>query len=106
MKTTNKQEILKPFENNKYGKPSFPKALTENDQILMRSEISKIYHFNRVYKDNGKWYLENNVDAIFRLAKRCKVEIDNYTYEDLEYSFYLADYNMQKAVKIYRERYC
>ena len=27
------------------------------------------------------------------------------TYENLEYCFYLAGYNMQKAVKIYNERY-
>ena len=105
MKTTTKQEINKRFENNEYATVEYPEGLTENTEIHMRSEISKIYHFNCVYKDGQKYYLENSVDAVFRLAKRCKEIIDDFTYENLEYCFYLAGYNMQKAVKIYNERY-
>ena len=106
MKTTTKSEILKNFENEKYAKPDFPNNMDENETLYMRSEISKIYHFNCIYKDGKKYYLENSVDAIFRLAKRCKVEIDHETYDELEYCFYLADYNMQEAKKIYQRRYC
>ena len=104
MKTTNKQQILKPFENKKYGKPSFPEEMNENETIYMRSEISKIYHFNYVYKDGKKYYLENSVDAVFRLAKRCKETINDYTYERLEYCLYETD-NMQKAKRLYQSRY-
>lgn len=82
-----------------------PANITENDEILCRSEISKLACFNLIYKDGNKYYLENPVEAAARLLKRLKISFDDYTYEQAEYCLYLAGYDMRKAKKVYGERY-
>lgn len=83
-----------------------PTNIAKDDEILCRSEISKLACFNTIYKDGNKYYLENPIDAAARLLKRLKIAFDEYTCEQAEYCLYLADYDMRKAKKVYNERYC
>lgn len=104
MKTTTLKNIYEAngFDENSICKPA---NIEENDEILCRSEISKLPCFNLVYKDGNKFYLEEPVEAAARLLKRLNIAFDDYTYEQAEYCLYLAGYNMQKAKKVYTERY-
>lgn len=103
MKTTTLNQIYAHgFDELDICKPA---NITENDEILCRSEISNLACFNLVYKDGNKFYLENPIEAGARLLKRLNIAFDDYTYEQAEYCLYLAGYDMRKAKKVYAERY-
>ncbi|MBQ6630860.1 MAG: hypothetical protein IJH55_01855 [Romboutsia sp.] len=106
MKTTTKAEILKKFENKEFIQINWPK-MNETEPITMRSEIQNIDHFNTIYRDGKKLYLEDTANAISRLAKRIfKTDLVGLdTLEDLEYYLYLADYDFKEAKELYLEEH-
>lgn len=107
MKTTTKTEILKAFENQEFVQINFPEGLSDEEPIFMRSELQKLDHFNTIYKDGSKYYLEDNTDTLIRLSKRVFGEEvhDMLIWENLEFCLYLADYDFKTAKKVYNERY-
>ena len=124
MKTTTKSEIMAKFEGKKYVQIVFPKVtvsrrvgmtimdveeeIADDTVIYMRSEISNIDHFNEIYKDGNKYYLEDSTDACARIVKRAEGKDYVYDCQDLDnadYCLYLAKGDLRKAVKIYRNRY-
>ena len=107
MKTTTKAEILKTFENQEFIQINFPKGLSDEEPIFKRSELQKLDHFNTIYKDGSKYYLEDHTDTLIRLSKRVFGEEvhDVIIWENLEFCLYLADYDFKKAVNVFNERY-
>ena len=105
MKTTNKTEILKKFENKEFVQINFPQGLTDETPIYMRSEIQSLDHFNTIYKDGNKYYLEDTVEAESRVCSRAKVSEAPDTWENACYCLYLAKYDMKEAVKLLRGMY-
>jgi len=107
METITKTEILKNFENQEYVQINFPEGLSDEEPIFKRSELQNLDHFNTIYKDGSKFYLENSTDTLIRLSKRVFGEevYDMIIWENLEFCLYLADYDFKKAVKVYKERY-
>ena len=106
-KIITKTEILKNFENKEFVQINFPKSLKDDEPIFKRSELQKLDHFNTVYKDGGKYYLEDNTGTLVRLSKRVfgKEVYNSQIWENLEFCLYLAGYDLKKAVKVYNERY-
>ena len=107
MKTTNKAEILKKFEHKEFVQINFPKDLKDEDTIYMRSEIQNLDHFNCIYKDGKKFYVEDSTDALVRLSKRIfgQEVYDHNIWENLEFCLYLAGYDFKEAKKVYLSRY-
>lgn len=107
METITKTEILKNFENKEFVQINFPEALKDDEAIFKRSELQKLDHFNTIYKDGGKYYLEDSTETLVRLSKRVfgKEVYDSQIWENLEYCLYLSGYDLKKAVKVYNERY-
>lgn len=107
MDSITKTEILKAFENQEFVQINFPEGLSEEEPIFKRSELQSLDHFNTIYKDGSKYYLEDSTDTLIRLSKRVFGEEvhDMLIWENLEYCLYLAGYDFKKAVKVYNERY-
>lgn len=107
MDTITKTEILKNFENQEFVQINFPEALKDDEPIFKRSELQNLDHFNTVYKDGAKYYLEDSTETLVRLSKRVfgKEVYDHMIWENLEFCLYLAGYDFKKAVKVYNERY-
>ena len=107
MKTITKTEILKNFEEQEFIQINFPEGLTDEEPIFKRSELQNLDHFNLIYKDRGKYYLEDNVEGLVRLSKRIfGTEVyDSVILENIEYCLYLSGYDFKEAVKIYKGRY-
>ena len=107
MNTTTQKELNSKFEGQKYTTINYPE-MDENEPIYMRSEISKIHHFNTVYRDGKKVYIEDHADACGRLVKRVfgkDYEYDIYDLEKAEHCLYLSGYVFKEAKRIFMERY-
>lgn len=108
MKSITKAELLKKFEDKKYLQLNFPE-MTEEEPIYLRSEIQSLDHFNLIYRDGKKVYLEDNYNGLTRLAKRI-FKTDELmgmdTLNNIEFCLYLADYDFKEAKRVYLERYC
>ncbi len=128
METITKKELLQNFEDQEFIQINFPKVSSykndwnrtetkveiSDDTILhMRSKVQNLDHFNTVYRDGNKYYLEESVEAAARLCKRVfrpfyknakDVEYDFNDLEEAEYCLFIADYDMKKAVEIMRRR--
>jgi len=122
MKTTTKSEILKNFENQEFVQINFPKITVEevtgfrrqevekeipdDTVIYMRSELQNLDHFNTIYKDGSKYYLEETLDAQIRLCRRALGDEGSpQQWEDAGYCLYCCNYDMNEAKKMLRSRY-
>lgn len=107
MDTITKTEILKNFDKQRYVQINFPNGLTNDEPIFKRGELQKLDHFNTIYKDGNKYYLEDHTDTLIRLSKRVfgKEVYDCNIWENLEFCLYLSGYDFKNAVKVYNERY-
>ena len=106
MKSITKTELLENWEDKEYIQINFPE-MEENEPIFLRSEVQRLDHFNMVYRDGKKVYLEDNVKTLVRLSRRIFGEEvwDSYIWEQLEYVLYCANYNFKEAKKLYLSRY-
>ena len=106
MKTTTKTELLKNWEEQEYIQINFPE-MEENEPIFLRSEVQRLDHFNMVYRDGKKVYLEDNVTSLVRLSRRIfgKEVWDCQIWEQLEYMLYCSNYDFKEAKKLYLSRY-
>ena len=106
MKTINKTQLLENWEEQEYIQINFPE-MEENEPIFLRSEVQRLDHFNMVYRDGKRVYLEDNVKALVRLSRRIFGEEvwDSYIWEQLEYVLYCANYDFKEAKKLYLSRY-
>ena len=122
MKTTTKHEILKNFENQEFVQINFPKITVEevvgftrqpvekeiadDTVIYMRSELQNLDHFNCIYKDGKKYYLEDKLDAEQRLCRRALGDEGSpQQWEDAGYCLYCCNYDMNEAKKMLRGLY-
>lgn len=120
MKTMTKAQLLAHFEDKEYVQINFPKVPTtarnwsgniveveiSDDTVLhMRSEVQNLDHFNTVYRDGNKYYLEETFKALERLQKRIEKAGGIATYEELEMCLYYGDYDMKEAKKWYFSHY-
>lgn len=106
MKTITKNELLKNWEEQEYIQINFPE-MEENEPIFLRSEVQRLDHFNMVYRDGKRVYLEDNVKSLVRLSRRIFGEEvwDCQIWEQLEYILYCANYDFKKAKELYLSRY-
>ena len=108
METTTKTQIIAKFEDEKYRGINFPSEVDDSTIIYLRSPIQRISHLNYIYKDGNKFYIEDFVDVCVRVVKGAYGEDISYTCEMLEnaeYVLYLADYNLSKAIEMYKKMY-
>lgn len=76
------------------------------EDIKAKCDIEhNIAHLYTIYKSMGKWFFADYVETIFKLGEMCDEEIDDYTYDELEYCYYLGGHNLQKAKKIFFARH-
>ena len=111
MNTITVKELLQNFENQEFVQITLPKGASDDTILHMRSKVQSIDHFNEVYKDGNKFYLEDNTDACARICKRAfggkyGENYDINDYDNAEYCLYLANGDLREAVKLMKERYC
>lgn len=125
MNTITVKELLQNFENQEFVQIYLPKKtvtkqfgwrfreveedIPEDTVLHMRSEVQNIDHFNEVYKDGDKYYLEDESDACERICRRAFGK-DGYDvmndFDNASYCLYLAKGDLREAVKIMKRRYC
>lgn len=74
----------------------------DGEKIKVKHTITpNIAHLYTLYKSMGKWFIDENVFVLNKLAGMCNVELTMYNFETFEYYLYIGGNNLQKAKKIY-----